>query len=212
MHEPSAVDLTVRLDHHCRNLLFSPNPPHRNSICEDSTAPKSSPFLLVMGSSSGPSASSSSSSYQGSQGTVQSNGPANLGAMSSLDPSCTPLKHRYDSCFNSWFQDYLAVPLVSGSSSSSSSNASASKSSDKKCTFFDELGSESYGSKSRADNDSLKRLRAAKREELESKCGPIFAEYQACVKVRMHSGKHVTSDAPNDPSQLIVFSSLHLTT
>ncbi|KIM54359.1 hypothetical protein SCLCIDRAFT_17698 [Scleroderma citrinum Foug A] len=25
----------------------------------------------------------------------------------SLSPECTPLKHAYDSCFNSWFEGYL---------------------------------------------------------------------------------------------------------
>ena len=25
----------------------------------------------------------------------------------SLNPECTPLKHRYDACFNSWFEGYL---------------------------------------------------------------------------------------------------------
>ncbi|KIM75543.1 hypothetical protein PILCRDRAFT_35855, partial [Piloderma croceum F 1598] len=26
---------------------------------------------------------------------------------SSLSPQCTPLKHAYDKCFNSWFEGYL---------------------------------------------------------------------------------------------------------
>jgi len=25
----------------------------------------------------------------------------------SLDPKCTPLKHKYDACFNTWFEGYL---------------------------------------------------------------------------------------------------------
>ncbi|KAK0186646.1 hypothetical protein F5146DRAFT_1066736 [Armillaria mellea] len=25
----------------------------------------------------------------------------------SLSPECTPLKHKYDSCFNEWFEGYL---------------------------------------------------------------------------------------------------------
>ncbi|KIM64145.1 hypothetical protein SCLCIDRAFT_1213559 [Scleroderma citrinum Foug A] len=32
----------------------------------------------------------------------------------SLSPECTPLKHAYDSCFNSWFEGYLE-PAVSHS-------------------------------------------------------------------------------------------------
>ncbi|KAH7926155.1 UPF0203-domain-containing protein [Leucogyrophana mollusca] len=34
----------------------------------------------------------------------------------SLSPECTPLKHAYDSCFNTWFEGYLE-PAVSPSSS-----------------------------------------------------------------------------------------------
>ena len=30
---------------------------------------------------------------------------------SSLSPECTPLKHSYDACFNSWFQGYLQPTL-----------------------------------------------------------------------------------------------------
>ncbi|OXH40085.1 hypothetical protein J008_01262 [Cryptococcus neoformans] len=31
--------------------------------------------------------------------------------MQSLSPECTPLKHRYDSCFNLWFEGYLQPAL-----------------------------------------------------------------------------------------------------
>ncbi|KAF8627552.1 hypothetical protein AX15_004372 [Amanita polypyramis BW_CC] len=34
----------------------------------------------------------------------------------SLSPECTPLKHKYDTCFNAWFEGYLE-PAVTGSSS-----------------------------------------------------------------------------------------------
>ena len=48
----------------------------------------------------------------------------------SLSPSCTPLKHRYDSCFNSWFEGYLQPALDSSRSGlTSPSNSSASSSS-----------------------------------------------------------------------------------
>lgn len=33
---------------------------------------------------------------------------------SSLSPECTPLKHTYDACFNSWFQGYLQPTLKPG--------------------------------------------------------------------------------------------------
>ncbi|WWC87070.1 uncharacterized protein L201_001956 [Kwoniella dendrophila CBS 6074] len=45
--------------------------------------------------------------------------------MESLSPECTPLKHRYDSCFNAWFEGYLQ-PALDASSSSSSSSSSVS--------------------------------------------------------------------------------------
>jgi TRIAP1/MDM35 family protein len=34
----------------------------------------------------------------------------------SLSPECTPLKHKYDTCFNAWFEGYLE-PAVAASSS-----------------------------------------------------------------------------------------------
>ncbi|KAI6040910.1 hypothetical protein EDC04DRAFT_2673309 [Pisolithus marmoratus] len=30
----------------------------------------------------------------------------------SLSPECTPLKHAYDSCFNSWFEGYLEPAIA----------------------------------------------------------------------------------------------------
>lgn len=49
----------------------------------------------------------------------------------SLDPECTPLKHRYDSCFNTWFEGYLQPALDSRSTEilSSRQQPSASTSS-----------------------------------------------------------------------------------
>ncbi|KAF8636293.1 hypothetical protein AX17_003647 [Amanita inopinata Kibby_2008] len=34
----------------------------------------------------------------------------------SLSPECTPLKHKYDACFNAWFEGYLE-PAVSANAS-----------------------------------------------------------------------------------------------
>ncbi|KDQ18759.1 hypothetical protein BOTBODRAFT_170769 [Botryobasidium botryosum FD-172 SS1] len=31
----------------------------------------------------------------------------------SLSPSCTPLKHAYDACFNAWFEGYLEPVVAS---------------------------------------------------------------------------------------------------
>ena len=30
----------------------------------------------------------------------------------SLSPECTPLKHAYDSCFNTWFEGYLEPAIA----------------------------------------------------------------------------------------------------
>ncbi len=30
----------------------------------------------------------------------------------SLSPECTPLKHKYDSCFNEWFEGYLEPAIA----------------------------------------------------------------------------------------------------
>ncbi|WRT64953.1 uncharacterized protein IL334_001894 [Kwoniella shivajii] len=38
--------------------------------------------------------------------------------MESLSPECTPLKHRYDSCFNAWFEGYLQPALAASTSTS----------------------------------------------------------------------------------------------
>ncbi|WWC67769.1 uncharacterized protein I206_101681 [Kwoniella pini CBS 10737] len=48
--------------------------------------------------------------------------------MESLSPECTPLKHKYDSCFNAWFEGYLQPAL------SSEYQSSSTVSSDQKCT------------------------------------------------------------------------------
>ncbi|WVF69991.1 hypothetical protein IAT40_004776 [Kwoniella sp. CBS 6097] len=44
--------------------------------------------------------------------------------MESLSPECTPLKHRYDSCFNAWFEGYLQPALAASASSSASAPTS----------------------------------------------------------------------------------------
>lgn len=36
----------------------------------------------------------------------------------SLSPDCTPLKQRYDTCFNAWFEGYLQPNLAAGGSNS----------------------------------------------------------------------------------------------
>jgi hypothetical protein len=46
----------------------------------------------------------------------------------SLSPECTPLKHKYDSCFNAWFEGYLQ-PAITYSASTSSPNSESSQAS-----------------------------------------------------------------------------------
>ena len=56
----------------------------------------------------------------------------------SLDPQCTPLKHRYDSCFNLWFEGYLQPALDVRASTSlqnrlnNADNAAASRVSERR--------------------------------------------------------------------------------
>jgi len=40
----------------------------------------------------------------------------------SLSPECTPLKHKYDSCFNTWFEAYLE-PAIAASANAQQRSA-----------------------------------------------------------------------------------------
>ncbi|WFD30999.1 hypothetical protein MSPP1_002027 [Malassezia sp. CBS 17886] len=91
---------------------------------------------------------------------------ASLGLMDSISPECTPLKHRYDQCFNSWFRDYLDVATQEHNPSSSSWGRSAG-------SMF------SAGS---SQSGPLAKLR----DQYEANCGKLFSEYQACVKLAVH--------------------------
>ncbi|CAO1639370.1 unnamed protein product [Sympodiomycopsis kandeliae] len=100
-------------------------------------------------------------------------GPAGLGQMSSLSPECTPLKHRYDTCFNSWFEEYLSLGTDS-SASSSSSTATPSGSS-----FWGRSSSANSSNSTMLDS---KEKRKQLRLELDGKCGEVLKSYQDCVK------------------------------
>lgn len=96
-----------------------------------------------------------------------------LGVMPSMSAECTPSKHRYDACFNKWFEEYLGLSASSLSSSTSSDKDSSRDS-----------GVSGFFSKSKATSPSgsateRKRLR----ERLEGECGPLWKEYQSCVLV-----------------------------
>ncbi|PWN24940.1 hypothetical protein BDZ90DRAFT_281922 [Jaminaea rosea] len=136
------------------------------------------------------SSSSSSSEPSSSSSTTPSSPPssdagapasAGLGSMSSLSPECTPLKHKYDACFNAWFQDYLGVPTSSSTSAAGGAAEPAAK--PRRRGFFGGGGggdSESIATTGGAERDAV--AREGKRNELEEKCGAMFREYQACVK------------------------------
>lgn len=94
-----------------------------------------------------------------------------LGVMPSMSFECTPSKHRYDACFNKWFEEYLGLPALSSSSSSDKDSSRDS-------------GVSGFFSKSKAtspSDSSIERKRL--RERLEGECGPLWKEYQSCVLV-----------------------------
>ncbi|KAH8824261.1 mitochondrial distribution/morphology family 35/apoptosis [Flagelloscypha sp. PMI_526] len=69
----------------------------------------------------------------------------------SLAAECTPLKTKYDSCFNAWFEGYLepAVNLDSGATKSEQETRAA--------------------------------YSKAKAQEFQDKCGPIWNDYRSCL-------------------------------
>ena len=133
----------------------------------------------------------------------QAKGAAGLGAISSLSPECTPLKHRYDACFNLWFKDYLAIgddqireqqrkseasssSPPSSSSSSSSMASSQSSGNKKRSSWFSDTSSSSSPASttptSLGEHDIEQRKKTIM-ERYERDCGKLFRDYQACVKV-----------------------------
>ena len=49
-------------------------------------------------------------------------GAPKLGQMNSMSPECTPLKHKYDNCFHTWFKDYLDMSSYAKADPSSPPN------------------------------------------------------------------------------------------
>ena len=80
--------------------------------------------------------------------------------MDSLTPRCTPLKHRYDKCFNDWFKDYLQVASNGDTDKSNGSWNAAG--------FF--------------GGDKLGQLRV----QYENDCGALFRDYQVCVQAAVN--------------------------
>lgn len=136
---------------------------------------------------------SSSSPPPPSASSSSSNGPAGLGQMASLSEECSPLKHRYDSCFNAWFENHLVstTPTVAsqkdptGSATASSSAAEEGKKSGGGGGFWSRGGGDKKnGAGAAAGEEEIERRRQL-RDELEIKCGATFREYQTCVKVSL---------------------------
>lgn len=110
----------------------------------------------------------------GDAGSTNGAASTGLGLMNSISPECTPLKHRYDSCFNLWFKEYLDATSPAVQPAESSSRG-----------FF------------AAPRQEVPQNAAALRDQYESKCGPLFKEYQACVLVRVALHGRTDLSAPS---------------
>lgn len=111
------------------------------------------------------------------EGSIHASG---LGVMPSMSSECTPLKHKYDACFNRWFEEYLGLPPPAASSASSPSSTSSDASSDSGVSgFFTRRKGSGTGEAKGADPNERKRLR----DRLEGDCGAMWKEYQGCVLV-----------------------------
>ncbi|KAH7912361.1 hypothetical protein BJ138DRAFT_1100332 [Hygrophoropsis aurantiaca] len=84
----------------------------------------------------------------------------------SLSPECTPLKHAYDSCFNTWFEAYLDPHPTNPSASSSH------KSTSPQSTPLNATSQAAYAK--------------AQAAEFEARCGRVWREYRACVMKAVH--------------------------
>ena len=85
--------------------------------------------------------------------------------MDSLHPPCTPLKKKYDACFNHWFSEYLQLAAPSSTPSAQSHPSSENR----------ELSS--------SDAQRQDKLRT-KSEEYEKRCGDVWRAYRTCLEVR----------------------------
>ncbi|KAN0064380.1 hypothetical protein ACQY0O_002577 [Thecaphora frezii] len=180
----------------------------------EAAAPSAAPSSSISSSASSASSSldgATSSSSSADAGASSSgaawtpNGPAGLGVISSMSPECTPLKHRYDSCFDKWFTDYLAIGDAqildqqrqgSGAASSPEPAASTAAPRKKKSWFggSDDGGHEpaaasapsapglfASGGGQQADPE-LERRKRKVMERYDRDCGKLFKEYRGCVK------------------------------
>lgn len=88
----------------------------------------------------------------------QTRGAAGLGVISSLAPECTPLKHKYDACFDLWFRDYLAIG-------------------------DGQIQDQQRSAPSRASESDIEARKKSIMARYDRDCGALFRDYQACVKV-----------------------------
>lgn len=168
---------------------------------KEQAAPTASSSTASTSAPANPTPSAASTAADTKQSPSEANweakGAAGLGAISSLSPECTPLKHRYDSCFNLWFKDYLAIgddqireqqrqsEAASNGSASAASPAPSAKAGKKKSGWFSDSSSDSSASTSAtsiADSDIETRKQSIM-ARYDQDCGKLFKDYQACVRV-----------------------------
>lgn len=115
-----------------------------------------------------------------------------LGVMPSMSAECTPLKHRYDACFNKWFEDYLGLPAPPPPSSAGSARDSGVSG------FFSQNGSSAL--RSEPSQSDRRRLR----DRLDGECGAMWKEYQSCVLVsQQRAGPLTQPRSPPAPQPLL---------
>jgi TRIAP1/MDM35 family protein len=120
------------------------------------------------------------------EGSSSSSHSSGLGVMPSMSPQCTPLKHRYDACFNRWFEEYLGLPASSPSNSSGSVSATSTSDGHR------DSGVSGFFSKVSGSSESSSNDRKRLRERLEGDCGPFWKEYQTCVLVSLSEQSSVS--------------------
>jgi len=108
-----------------------------------------------------------------SEPSTSTSGPAGLGVMDSLSAECTPLKHKYDNCFNLWLQDYLQVTPQTQQPPTSKSDNPWSPWSNR------DIKADAKGS----GEEQRRKRNLQLRKRLDTECGQLFTDYQACVKV-----------------------------
>lgn len=59
----------------------------------------------------------------------------------SLSPECTPLKHEYDTCFNTWFEGYLEPAIANANTKGHSQSQRIEYSKQKKEEYDRKCGS-----------------------------------------------------------------------